>query len=83
MSFDSDMSALFALAGDRDDVRTVLAWMLALNGRLNAIDDLASRFDDRVQLARVWDGLDGHEVCAAMEKAFDALGLYAEALRRR
>jgi len=76
----SERAALAALAGDRDDVRTILAWVLALNGRLNTIDALADRFPDRVTLARAWDGLDGHEVCEAMEKAFDVLGLYEKAI---
>jgi len=79
---EAEHAALVALAGDRDNVRTILAWMLALNGRLNTISNLADVFEDRIQLARAWDGLDGHEVCAAMEKAFDVLGLYEKALER-
>jgi hypothetical protein len=80
VSFDPNVAALVAVAGDRDDTHTIIAWMLALNGRLNTISDLAAPFGDRVQLARAWDGLDGREVCDAMEAAFDALGLYEKAL---
>jgi hypothetical protein len=76
----ADRAALVALAGDCDDVRTVLAWMLALNGRLETINALVDPYEDLVTLARVFDGFDGHEVCAAMEKAFDELGLYEKAL---
>jgi hypothetical protein len=46
-------------------------------------DIVDSRGLDRPQIARAWDGLDGHEVCAAMEAAFDVLGLYETALTRR
>ena len=82
MSNNAENLALVAMAGDRDNVKTILAWMLALNGRLNTINALIeeSGYSDRVQLARAFDGLDGREACDAMEKAFDVLGLYERAL---
>lgn len=81
MTADFDRAALVALAGDRDHVNTVLAWMLALDGRLVTINKLIEERNlSLVAVARLFDGLDGHEVCDAMEQAFDVLGLYEKAL---
>jgi len=79
--FDAEQAALHALAGHRDDVRTVFGWMLALDGRLNTINDvIGAREMERVDVARAWDGLDNAALCDALEAAFDALDLHEKAI---
>lgn len=79
--FDADLAAMRALAGHRDDVRTVFAWMLALNGRLNSISNLIDEANlEAVEVARSWDGLDNSALCDALEAAFDALDPHEKAL---
>lgn len=80
MSELEDLQALQALAGDRDDVRTVAAWMMAVNGRLNTIDNALDDADDLVSVAREFDGLDNTALCNALELAFDALEPYLKAV---
>lgn len=73
--------SLQALYGDRDDVRTVGAWLMAVDGRLHSLDTLMDNFDNLPDLARAWDGLDNHALCDKLEVVFDALKLYEDALK--
>jgi hypothetical protein len=79
------LAAMMAAVGDRDDPKTLVAWLAAVNGRILTIDAHATRLvaeEGWVALARRFDGLDGYEVCAVLEKVFDELRLYEEALLR-
>jgi hypothetical protein len=76
--------------GDRDEPRTLFAWVIAMNGRENVLQDLvvevASQSGQKdgaqwVALARMCDGLDLTDTVNKLEAAFDALGLVESAIR--
>lgn len=85
------MIALRALAGDRDEPRTLFAWVIAMNGRENTLQDLlvqtaALSGDENnahwIAAARICDGLDIQDTVEKVEAAFDALGLVEAAFAR-